>query len=246
MTPLVISLTFLLFSGYLLIQIIHRLSSKLYDIVYHPLFFIGVVLHEINHLVPAVILGRKIKDISPYSFYQRDRASGYVQYLSKKSIFSGMTEPLISLGPLVLGVTLGAKLLGSMGINFPSIPDLPINYTKAAKIVLFNFLGSLRLNFSLQNLVFGYIFFSLALSWFPSNKDLKNCLPSTVLLAGLTAVCVLAAKNLGINTPGHWVKNILNTACFTLLAGQIAVITTIVPVIIISSITNILRGSQHA
>lgn len=76
-------------------------AARVYDT---KITFIGVIHHELSHLLLAILTGAKVEDVQLFSVFQKDKLLGYVSYRPRgPALLRGIQKILISIAPTVLG-----------------------------------------------------------------------------------------------------------------------------------------------
>jgi len=169
----IISLTILYLSKKylttLLSRFIHRLGggSRAAIIVWSIIFLPGTIIHEVSHFLAAALTGARTGKIEIFPEYLEDEveeethrtvALGYVQ-TQRLNPIQGF---LVGIAPFISGLALLVLLASLMQTNLVSK-----NYTLLA--------------------VQGYLFFTIANSFFPSWSDIKQTL-TLIILALIVAI----------------------------------------------------------
>lgn len=119
----------------------------------------GIIIHELSHVVIAIIFGAKIK-----SFKVFKPEGGEVTY--SKPIFSFISQPLISIAPII-GCSSAIYLIGILlGFHLDNF-HLQFSYND-----FFVFLKNL--NWNINTYIFLYLVLSFTSAMAPSRQDLIN------------------------------------------------------------------------
>jgi len=186
-------LLILLYVSGTITMLVGSLMAFVPSLVYHLFFAPGVILHELAHLIFAIIADQKIKSFVPYRPQGRDDGTmGYVEY-------TGGAISFVSIAPFFICIPIGMYLMDIFcGGDYPMFPIKLHTYNGILKqwqeywrllcdgyrlvwVVVqsfFRHLGEHDLKYWLKV----YFFASIACSWMPSSHDLLCAWPVLIAL----------------------------------------------------------------
>lgn len=199
--------------AFILLLLILRLywasSSRLYShinrhfkIALSPIIAPGVMIHEISHAILCLVLFRRIKSMSLYSFNHSTGELGYVEYChSSRGPFTYLADSLIAFAPLA-GAILSILILGKV-----LLPEAVTHYMATELSIILETVHPLNLDFwlntstlyqyILSNMEFGpkevlwlFLVVSISHGAAPSSTDLRLATPG---IAMITASLVILA-----------------------------------------------------
>lgn len=162
-------------------------SSKLLALVGRPLTltmgFIAVPLHELSHLLMAVLCGHKIDKVS-FFWPSPDGRLGYVTHSYRRKWYSPFSLLLIGLAPLLggaLAVYLATYLLVPSVLVLMS--HIEIDSVSSWLSAVTQVLSVLTSEPLLKSAAWSWLMLSILLFSVPSKADFKGCLSAVALLA---------------------------------------------------------------
>lgn len=176
--------------------------------------WIGTAVHELGHLIFALIFGHHISNVKLFSFDANNPELGYVKHtFNKKNIYQNLGNFLIGIGPILLGGSalfiIGYFLLD---INFKALinSDLKIinsSITESIRSIFFSLYNELMsiIKNIIQNdhivwwkyVLFFYLLFSIGSSISLSKSDIKGSFSGLLLFVGLILLFNLSTLWLG-------------------------------------------------
>lgn len=109
LTHLTILLAPIMFLGLIMHLISQQIEKLTVGIIGMPgylyLFgWIGTAVHELGHLIFALLFGHQISNVKLFSFNANNPQQGYVKHsFNKKNIYQNLGNFLIGIGPILLG-----------------------------------------------------------------------------------------------------------------------------------------------
>ncbi|HRN41866.1 MAG TPA: hypothetical protein PK649_07300 [Vicingus sp.] len=176
--------------------------------------WIGTAVHELGHLIFALIFGHHISNVKLFSFNASNPEMGYVKHtFNKKNIYQNLGNFFIGIGPILLGGSalfiIGYFLLD---INFNSITNnnlklINSSVSESIKNVFYSFYDALmRLIKSILHnnetvwwkyLLFFYLLFAIGSSISLSKSDIKGSFSGLLLFIALILLFNLTTLWLG-------------------------------------------------
>lgn len=198
---LILSLSFLYLSSRFLVKqlslFVHRFggSKKALVIIWSFIFLPGTIIHELSHFFAAILVGARTGKIEILPRFLDDEshtvALGSVQ-TQKLGILQGV---LVGLAPFYTGLGILAWL-GSMMMTSYNTDNFQI--------------------LALQ----GYLFFTVANSFFPSPSDLGHAIPAAITTAILLSLLMIAGFRFSITISAS-LLSYLSTITVSLIFGSI-------------------------
>jgi len=133
----------------------------------YAILFPGVVLHELAHVIGCLLTFSKIKSVSLFS-----RGGGHVEYY--KSRISLISNIIVSVSPLIMGLVVLFYLSVKSGINFIGVDFYGKNI--------------------LSDIFIAYLMISVAIGMIPSMTDVKNAIFGYI---GLVCLIIWLNNTLG-------------------------------------------------
>ncbi|MBE7442263.1 MAG: hypothetical protein HS119_07420 [Flavobacteriales bacterium] len=176
--------------------------------------WIGTAVHELGHLIFALIFGHHISNVKLFSFNASNPEMGYVKHtFNKKNIYQNLGNFFIGIGPILLGGSalfiIGYFLLD---INFNSITNnnlklINSSVSESIKNVFYSFYDALMhlIKSILHNnetvwwkyLLFFYLLFAIGSSISLSKSDIKGSFSGLLLFIALILLFNLTTLWLG-------------------------------------------------
>lgn len=109
LTHLTILLAPIMFLGLIMHLISQNIEKQTVAIIGMPAYlylfgWIGTAVHELGHLVFALIFGHQISNVKLFSFNAKNPQLGYVKHsFNRKNIYQNLGNFFIGIGPIVLG-----------------------------------------------------------------------------------------------------------------------------------------------
>jgi len=164
--------------------------------------WIGTAVHELGHLIFALLFGHHISNVKLFSFNTSNPEMGYVKHtFNKKNIYQNLGNFFIGIGPILLGGSalfiIGYFLLD---INFNSITNnnlklINSSVSESIKNVFYSFYDALMhlIKSILHNnetvwwkyLLFFYLLFAIGSSISLSKSDIKGSFSGLLLFIAL-------------------------------------------------------------
>ncbi|MBV6484544.1 MAG: hypothetical protein KFKLKKLM_01051 [Flavobacteriales bacterium] len=176
--------------------------------------WIGTAVHELGHLIFALLFGHHISNVKLFSFNASNPEMGYVKHtFNKKNIYQNLGNFFIGIGPILLGGSalfiIGYFLLD---INFNSITNnnlklINSSVSESIKNVFYSFYDALMhlIKSILHNnetvwwkyLLFFYLLFAIGSSISLSKSDIKGSFSGLLLFIALILLFNLTTLWLG-------------------------------------------------
>lgn len=176
--------------------------------------WIGTAVHELGHLIFALIFGHHISNVKLFSFNASNPEMGYVKHtFNKKNIYQNLGNFFIGIGPILLGGSalfiIGYFLLD---INFNSITNNNLKLINSSvsgsiKNMFYSFYDALMhlIKSILHNnetvwwkyLLFFYLLFAIGSSISLSKSDIKGSFSGLLLFIALILLFNLTTLWLG-------------------------------------------------
>jgi hypothetical protein len=180
-------------------KLVHRLggSSHTLIVIWSLIFLPGTVIHELSHFFLAIITGARTGKIGILPEYLED---DWADEAGDKSVALGyvQTQKLNPLQGFFVGIS-------------PFITGLIILIWLGSLIQSGYLAGNIPLVF-----LEGYLFFTVANSFFPSWSDIKQTLPLVVIFLVVLIVFWIMGIHL-LFTPGPQIISLANTVTTTVL-----------------------------
>ncbi|PKP48799.1 MAG: hypothetical protein CVT95_03990 [Bacteroidetes bacterium HGW-Bacteroidetes-12] len=205
--------------------------------------WLGTAVHEVGHLVFALIFGHHISNVKLFSLNANNPELGFVKHsFNKKNIYQNIGNFFIGIGPILLGgssLFIVSYFLFNININDLNISSLKINYLSfssdikatfyAVYDVLMNFLKTILQNNNeawWKYLLFFYLLFAIGSSISLSKSDIKGSLQGLLLFISLILL---------FNLSTYWIGNFATTI-FAFIAQ---LMTSFYLVLLISIVFNL-------
>ncbi|WP_220756928.1 hypothetical protein [Shewanella colwelliana] len=179
--PFLLSLALAIFSLGLIVFLRDTIAKNTHPAIYATIGVFGVPLHELSHLIAAIVCGHKITSVQFYK-PMPDGSLGAVEHIYRPRWYSPITNMLISIAPL-FGCTAAAWFVTqtfmpavTMQIS-EFITSEPVGFDLS---VLIERVGQIAttIDLSAKNgywlTLWGFFLYSVILHSVPSNADLKN------------------------------------------------------------------------
>jgi len=190
--------------------------------LFSVLFFPGVLLHELSHLIMAKILGVRTGDFSlvPHPLPDGRLQMGYVETEETDII----RDSLIGLAPLIAGMSIVAYV-GIYRFQFHTL----IDFVAGGQFDLF-FQGLVSTSLTQDFYVWFYLAFSVSSTMIPSETDRAALLPLGVLTGLLVGLAVLSgAGEWMLNHLAPLLDNFLGSASLLLGVGNLFHLSLLLP-----------------
>ncbi|MCX6694751.1 MAG: hypothetical protein NTU61_00425 [Candidatus Altiarchaeota archaeon] len=220
----------------------------------------GTILHEICHLIAAVLTGCHVESISLFKVNPESGTLGYVKYSNPEDNWNVLREFIVGLAPffgcglllLGLNIVLGGSLVKNVGVMASDAPRSLVGVLASLlKALLLFFEDTMSRGYAYIILVYMQLCFALGSA--PSGQDFKNALSSIVkhplsaiffiLLASL--VVLLAESPVNVFGLGEMLSNaiifLFKFVVYVLLIS-IAVLCIALPTVLAVSLFFSLKG----
>ena len=228
-------LTILLAPILLLGLIMHLISQQIEKLTvgiigmpgYLYLFgWIGTAVHELGHLIFALLFGHQISNVKLFSFNANNPQLGYVKHsFNKKNIYQNLGNFFIGIGPILLGGS-ALFIIGYLIFDL-KFNDIIINNIKLSGLsitesifqvfssIYDGLMSTINAIINQENaawwkfLLFFYLLFSIGSAISLSQSDIKGSFSGLLLFIGLILL---------LNLSTLWAGNFI-TVLFTKISG---------------------------
>lgn len=179
-----------------LTKIVHKAggSKKALIIIWSLIFLPGTIIHELSHFFAAILVGARTGKIEVLPEFLGDESDsvtlGSVQ-TQKLNIIQGV---IVGLAPFYVGLGILVFLSAQLSRSY-ALTDY------ASLIIL------------------GYLFFTIANSFFPSASDLTHVIPAAITLLSFTILIFLAGFRFSFQ-PSEYVNDLALAINLSLLIGS--------------------------
>lgn len=231
LTHLTILLAPIMFLGLIMHLISQQIEKLTVGIIGMPgylyLFgWIGTAVHELGHLIFALLFGHQISNVKLFSFNANNPQQGYVKHsFNKKNIYQNLGNFLIGIGPILLG---GSALFiigylifdlkfNDIIINNIKLSDLSITESifQVFSSIYDGLMSTIKTIVNQENaawwkyLLFFYLLFSIGSAISLSQSDIKGSFSGLLLFIALILL---------LNLSTLWAGNFV-TVLFTKISG---------------------------
>ncbi|MCB0380880.1 MAG: hypothetical protein KDD24_06440 [Flavobacteriales bacterium] len=231
LTHLTILLAPIMFLGLIMHLISQQIEKLTVGIIGMPgylyLFgWIGTAVHELGHLIFALLFGHQISNVKLFSFNANNPQQGYVKHsFNKKNIYQNLGNFLIGIGPILLG---GSALFiigylifdlkfNDIIINNIKLSDLSITESifQVFSSIYDGLMSTIKAIINQENaawwkyLLFFYLLFSIGSAISLSQSDIKGSFSGLLLFIALILL---------LNLSTLWAGNFV-TVLFTKISG---------------------------
>ncbi|MGE0562741.1 MAG: hypothetical protein AB7O47_13060 [Flavobacteriales bacterium] len=231
LTHLTILLAPIMFLGLIMHLISQQIEKLTVGIIGMPgylyLFgWLGTAVHELGHLIFALIFGHQISNVKLFSFNASNPQLGYVKHsFNKKNIYQNLGNFFIGIGPILLG---GSALFiigylifdlkfNDIVINNIKQPDLSITESifQVFSSIYDGLMSTIKVIVNQENtawwkyLLFFYLLFSIGSAISLSQSDIKGSFSGLLLFIALILL---------LNLSTLWAGNFV-TVLFTKISG---------------------------
>lgn len=199
-------------------RLVHHLGGSQHSaiVVWSVIFLPGTIIHEISHFLIAALTGARTGKIEIFPEYLEDEIDKKYNHIALGSVQTQKLNPLrgflVGIAPFVSGIALLIWLSSLLQVSFAS--------------------GNTWI-FILE----GYLFFTIANSFFPSWPDIKQTLPFVII----SLVVALLAWYFGFQillNPSSYIWTILNSLWKSVVISILLNIAIIGALIILHRITK--------
>lgn len=196
-------------SQHLFFKSIHK--NRLITIV---LGFIGIIIHELSHIIFSVLFGHKVQSFKLFST-NSNQIQGYVVHsYSKDSLYQRLGVFFISFGPLIVGLILLHTVLEITEMHFyqlftQSILIYEQSMVQTLESLIYSIIQahkdliSYLIPLSLVKFFVIFLMVSVILFMSPSKQDLKNSLKDGFLTIILISFIIFSLEIIGISLKVH-------------------------------------------
>lgn len=231
LTHLTILLAPIMFLGLIMHLISQQIEKLTVGIIGMPgylyLFgWIGTAVHELGHLIFALLFGHQISNVKLFSFNANNPQQGYVKHsFNKKNIYQNLGNFFIGIGPILLG---GSALFiigylifdlkfNDIIINNIKLSDLSITESifQVFSSIYDGLMSTIKAIANQENaawwkyLLFFYLLFSIGSAISLSQSDIKGSFSGLLLFIALILL---------LNLSTLWAGNFV-TVLFTKISG---------------------------
>lgn len=176
--------------------------------------WIGTAVHELGHLIFALIFGHQISNVKLFSFNAKNPQLGYVKHsFNKKNIYQNLGNFFIGIGPILLGgsaLFIIGYFMFDLKFNSIIINDLKLSTSTISESAFQIFasiydglMSTIKTIVNQENvawwkyLLFFYLLFSIGSAISLSQSDIKGSISGLLLFMGLVLLFNLSTLWMG-------------------------------------------------
>ncbi len=168
------------------------MSRKL--IVIYPIAFLGVIVHELSHLIVGLLFNHKVEEVDFFTMNDDTSFSGFVilRY-NPRNLYHRLGQYFVAVAPIMLGILLIMTAMSFLSPElFRTLTQFSTDASGQGQLISFRQLyllyRSMFYSLRYQTLLLSFIMISVLSFIALSKKDLINSIASLVILLPLWTI----------------------------------------------------------